>query len=108
MKKDLVLEKELSKLGLTVDENPSISYGRGNDIFSLCESCSTKNCSLKSDLGMAMGENYPWWSNEFPVLKPSPTGSSFAICKQYTSPQYSLEGLETGVTYLINLFKKYS
>lgn len=94
---------------------PYVSFKEGVGILEYCDHCTrNKNCKINSDLRIAMGNDFPYWSDKFiGVVIPSKTSCFLDVkvfCTDYKNPQLKLfktpMGFSDGVERLIELIER--
>jgi hypothetical protein len=79
-------------------EIPYVRIEDGIEILSnYCSCCLKKDgCGINRNLRHAMGENFPFWPDEFILIRSSKPLEDFrkTTCTDYQSPQPNLPGLD--------------
>jgi len=80
------------------------SFEKGEEILGYCKTCrKNKYCDTKSSLQQAMGDNFPYWSENFVSVNiPAPYDpeaemkETRTLCMGYKSPQLKIPGMPEG------------
>ncbi len=100
--------------GFEKAELPCVGFKEGNEILGYCCRCAkNSDCGMNYELRLAMGNDYPYWSERF-VAVSVPTQDKFyrvserkVLCADYESPQLKLPGISRkfsdGVERLVEL-----
>jgi hypothetical protein len=73
-------------------------YSEAKEVIRYCRTCTKKpKCNLNYNLRLAIGEDYPYWAEEFVTFKTSFDGSwrteERTTCISYENQQMKLQGI---------------
>ena len=103
--------------GFEKTELSCVGFEHGNEILGYCQSCANNSdCGMNHELRLAMGNDYPYWSEKFVAVSVPTQSESYRIperkvfCADYASPQLKLPGIghkfSDGVERLVELAEK--